>query len=34
MDRDDAELVERVLAGDKAAFGYLIDRYRPVEAQH
>jgi len=32
MDQDDAELVKRVLAGDKAAFGRLIDRYRP-EAQ-
>jgi RNA polymerase sigma factor (sigma-70 family) len=32
MDQDDAESVERVMAGDKAAFGHLIDRYRP-EAQ-
>ena len=32
MIHDDAELVKRVLAGDKAAFGHLIDRYRP-EAQ-
>jgi RNA polymerase sigma factor (sigma-70 family) len=29
MDQDDAELVERVLAGEKFAFGPLIDRYRP-----
>ena len=32
MVQDDAEYVERVLAGDKAAFGHLIDQYRP-EAQ-
>jgi HEAT repeat protein len=30
---NDAELVQRVLAGD-GAFGHLIDRYWPVEAQH
>ena len=29
---DDAELVKRVLAGNKAAFGHLVDRYR-LEAQ-
>lgn len=28
MDQDDAEIVERVLAGDRDAFGLLIDRYR------
>lgn len=27
---DDAELVKRVLAGEKSAFGPLIDRYRPA----
>jgi RNA polymerase sigma factor (sigma-70 family) len=32
MIQDDAEFVKRVLAGDKAAFGRLVDRYRP-EAQ-
>jgi hypothetical protein len=32
MTHDDAELVKWVLAGDKAAFGHLIDRYRS-EAQ-
>jgi len=32
MTQDDAELVKRVLAGDKAAFGHLVDRYR-LEAQ-
>jgi len=29
MHQDDAELVKRVLAGERAAFGALIDRYRP-----
>lgn len=28
MDRDDGEIVERVLAGDRDAFGILIDRHR------
>jgi RNA polymerase sigma factor (sigma-70 family) len=32
MTQDDAELVRRVLAGDNAAFGHLIEQYRP-EAQ-
>jgi RNA polymerase sigma-70 factor (ECF subfamily) len=32
MDPNDAELVKRVLAGDRAAFGYLVDRHR-LEAQ-
>jgi RNA polymerase sigma factor (sigma-70 family) len=32
MTQDDAELVKRVLAGSKAAFGHLVDRYRS-EAQ-
>src|SRR6266542_4051220 len=30
MDESDAELVARVRAGDKAAFGGLIERYRPM----
>jgi RNA polymerase sigma-70 factor, ECF subfamily len=30
MIHDDAELVKRVLAGEKSAFGLLIDRYRPA----
>jgi DNA-directed RNA polymerase specialized sigma24 family protein len=30
MDQDDAELVRRVLAGEKSAFGPFIDRYRPA----
>lgn len=29
MIADDAELVKRVLAGDKATFGLLVERYRP-----
>jgi len=29
MNQDDAALVERVLAGDKSAFGPLMDRYWP-----
>lgn len=29
MTRNDASLVERVLAGDKSAFGPLIDRHWP-----
>jgi hypothetical protein len=29
MIQDDTALVERVLSGDKAAFGPLIDRYWP-----
>jgi RNA polymerase sigma-70 factor (ECF subfamily) len=29
MHQNDAELVKRVLAGERAAFGALIDRYRP-----
>jgi len=32
MTQDDAELVKQVLAGNKAAFGHLVDRYR-LEAQ-
>jgi RNA polymerase sigma factor (sigma-70 family) len=28
MTQDDAELVKRVLAGNKSAFGHLVDRYR------
>jgi RNA polymerase sigma factor (sigma-70 family) len=32
MTQDNAELVKRVLAGNKAAFGHLIEQYRP-EAQ-
>ncbi len=30
MDASDADLVKRVLAGDWAAFGPLVDRQRPV----
>jgi len=30
MSQDDSQLVERVLAGEKTAFGLLIDRYRPA----
>jgi RNA polymerase sigma factor (sigma-70 family) len=30
MDQGDAELVKRVLLGEKSAFGPLIDRYRPA----
>jgi hypothetical protein len=29
MDHDDAELVKRVLLGEKSAFGPLIDLHRP-----
>jgi DNA-directed RNA polymerase specialized sigma24 family protein len=29
MRQDDGQLVQRVLAGEKTAFGLLIDRYRP-----
>lgn len=30
MGEDDGQLVERVLAGEKSAFGPLIERYRPA----
>src|SRR5574341_29199 len=30
MDASDADLVKRVLAGDRAAFGPLVERQRPV----
>ena len=30
MVQDDGQLVAQVLAGEKTAFGLLIDRYRPV----
>ena len=33
MDHSDGELIKRILAGDEAAFGALVDRYKGASSR-